>query len=190
MRNKKLKISALIFLGLSLIFLTGFDRGYTGHTIGESYGGGIVFYVYDEGQHGLIAATADQNTGIQWSNGISKNTGTTGDGLGAGVMNTTIIVSSLMSDNQTGNFATKVCADYSVTVGVVTYGDWYLPSKYELNLMYTNLKSKGLGNLATSNYWSSTEGSNANAWSQSFEDGSQNMTSKGGTRGVRAVRTF
>ncbi|HEY5591667.1 MAG TPA: hypothetical protein VIK55_11690, partial [Paludibacter sp.] len=28
----------------------------TAHTIGESYGGGIVFYIYDNGQHGLIAA--------------------------------------------------------------------------------------------------------------------------------------
>ncbi|MEO6405797.1 MAG: hypothetical protein ABIY51_14985, partial [Ferruginibacter sp.] len=40
----------------------------TVHYIGESYGGGIVFYVYDNGQHGLIAATADQSTGIQWAN--------------------------------------------------------------------------------------------------------------------------
>jgi hypothetical protein len=36
----------------------------TTHYIGESYGGGIVFYVYDGGQHGLIAATDDQSTGI------------------------------------------------------------------------------------------------------------------------------
>ena len=35
------------------------------HYISESYGGGIVFYVYDNGQHGLIAATADQSTGIR-----------------------------------------------------------------------------------------------------------------------------
>ena len=44
----------------------------TVHFIGESYGGGIVFYVYDNGQHGLIAATADQSTGIQWYNGIVR----------------------------------------------------------------------------------------------------------------------
>ena len=34
----------------------------TTHTIGDSYGGGIVFYVYDGGQHGLIAATTDQSS--------------------------------------------------------------------------------------------------------------------------------
>ena len=36
------------------------------HKTGESYGGGIVFYVYDNGRHGLIAATTDQDPGIQW----------------------------------------------------------------------------------------------------------------------------
>ena len=34
------------------------------HFIGESYGGGIVFWVDATGQHGLIAATSDQSTGI------------------------------------------------------------------------------------------------------------------------------
>ena len=42
--------------------------------IGENYGGGIVFYKYDGGQHGLIAATADQNTGIRWYGGANTNT--------------------------------------------------------------------------------------------------------------------
>jgi len=43
-------------------------------TIGELYQGGIVFYVDVDGQHGLIAARADQNGGalIQWSNGTNK----------------------------------------------------------------------------------------------------------------------
>ena len=49
------------------ILLVGGGSGYPAHTIGESYGGGIVFYVYDGGQHGLIAATSDQSAGIQWS---------------------------------------------------------------------------------------------------------------------------
>jgi hypothetical protein len=36
------------------------------HTIGESYGGGIVFYVTPNGQHGLIAETIDQSQDINW----------------------------------------------------------------------------------------------------------------------------
>ena len=34
----------------------------TAHTIGESYGGGIVFYVTTNGLHGLIAETQDQSS--------------------------------------------------------------------------------------------------------------------------------
>jgi len=58
-------------------------------------------------QHGLIAATADQSAGIQWYNGTYRYTGTTGDGLGAGAMNTAMIVATQMADNQTGNFCRK-----------------------------------------------------------------------------------
>ena len=38
------------------------------HYVGEVYGGGIVFYVYDNGQHGLIAADSDAGF-PQWYNG-------------------------------------------------------------------------------------------------------------------------
>jgi hypothetical protein len=154
MQHKKLKISTLLLLGLGMVILTGFNRGYTGHNIGENYGGGIVFYISDKGQHGLIAASVDQSKGIQWQS------------------------------------AAKVCTDYSVTMDNVTYSDWYLPSKDELNLIYKNLKLKGLGGFAAGDYWSATEGSNINAWSQSFENGSQNLSTRGGTRGVRAIRAF
>ena len=38
----------------------------TAHSIGESYGGGIVFYVNSTGTHGLIAATQDQSASSNW----------------------------------------------------------------------------------------------------------------------------
>jgi hypothetical protein len=124
--------------------------------IGEKYGGGIVFYVYDNCQHGLIAATSDQSTGIQWSNGLYKYTGATGDGLLAGKMNTAMIVATQIGDASGGNFAAKVCADYSsVDADGITYGDWYLPSKYELNLLYN--QRNVVGGFAGGNYWSSSE---------------------------------
>lgn len=158
------------------------------HTIGESYGGGIVFYVYDNGQHGLIAAIADQSTGIQWYNGISKYTGTTGDGLNAGAMNTVLIVVTQMADNQTGNFAAKVCSDYSITMSNIIYGDWYLPSKYELNLLY--LQKTVVGGFGISNYCSSSEVNNNLFWSQNLDIGNQIGDLKSNTDAVRAVRAF
>lgn len=93
-----------------------------------------------------------------------------------------------MADNQTGNFASKVCADYSVTDGGVTYGDWYLPSKYELNLLYA--QRVAVGGFASTVYWSSTESSHASAWSQNFDSGSQITNAKLVTPRVRAVRAF
>jgi len=167
---------------------TSSTGGYQVHTIGESYGGGIVFYVYDGGQHGLIAATADQSTAIQWYNGTFKYMGTTGDGVGAGAKNTAMIVATQISDNLTGNFAAKVCADYSVTVGGVTYSDWYLPSKFELNLLY--LQKSVVGGFANYYYWSSTEVSSNGAWFQYFNNGFQFDNDKNIINDVRAVRAF
>ena len=164
-------------------------KGATALTIGQSYQGGIIFWLDATGQHGLIAATADQSTGIQWYNGTYRYTGTTGDGLYAGAMNTTMIVATQIADDQTGNFAARVCADYSVTVNGVTYGDWYLPSKYELNLLY--LQKAAVGGFASAYYWSSTDYSFSYAWSQYFIDGTQASNyGKGTNYYVRAVRAF
>jgi hypothetical protein len=70
------------------------------------------------------------------------------------------------------------------------YRDWRLPDKDELNLMYQNLKTKGLGGFGNDYYWSSSE-SNANyAWYQYFSDGFQSKNYKNDTNSVRAVRAF
>jgi hypothetical protein len=165
------------------------------HYIGETYGGGKVFYIYDGGRHGLIAAAADQidSTGIEWYNGIDRFTGTTGDGVGAGAMNTAMIISTQIGDNQAGNFAAKVCADYSVTAADgVTYGDWYLPSKKELDLLYQ--QKNVLGGFSIAFYWSSTELDIdlSGAWVSNFYDGTQGVTlkSNGPNIRVRCSRAF
>jgi hypothetical protein len=157
------------------------------HQIGESYGGGIVFYVYDNGQHGLIAATSDQSTGIRGYGGSYTNTRARADGVGAGLKNTAIIIAN--QGPVDGNaFAATVCNEYSVTVNGVTYGDWYLPSTHELNLLY--LQKSVVGGFAGSNYWSSSENSNTTAWGQDFDDGLQSNGPKDYRLYVRAVRAF
>jgi hypothetical protein len=157
------------------------------HYIGESYGGGIVFYKYDNGQHGLIAATADQSTGVVWYAGTYTNTVAIANGVGAGKANTAAIIASQGAGNWT-TYAARICNEYSVTVGDLTYGDWYLPSKYELNLLY--LKKDVVGGFAGVYYWSSNEYDGANAWGQNFFNSFQSSNFKSSSVCVRAVRAF
>jgi hypothetical protein len=162
--------------------------GVTTHAIGDSFGGGIVFFVYDGGQHGLIAATADQSAGIRWYGGSYTNTRARADGIGAGLKNTAIIIANQgpVDDNA---FAATVCNEYSVTVDGVTYGDWYLPSKHELNLLY--IERATVGGFINNSYWSSTESGSYHAWIQVFYVGYQYDTNKEyANLSVRAVRAF
>ncbi len=66
--------------------------------------------------------------------------------------------------------AAKACNDYSVTVGETTYDDWFLPSKYELFVIYKNLHVSSLGGFLNENgYWSSTAINNTTAFAVIFD---------------------
>ncbi len=137
--------------------------------------------------HGLIAATADQSAGIAWIAGGATQTtlnGNTSTVLGTGQANTNFMMAQA---GYTGG-AAKVCDDYSVTVGGVTYSDWYLPSKDELNKLYLNRVA--IGGLASAHYWSSSEYNAATAWHQDLYDGDQDYYLKNYPYFVRAVRGF
>jgi hypothetical protein len=160
------------------------------HVIGDLYGGGIVFEVDAEGQHGLIAATVDQSKGIQWYNGSDTLTNAVRDGINAGSYNTERIV----INQGAGSYAAQLCANYQGG----GYGDWYLPSKYELNQMYIKIGPgaakplTNVGGFANEYYWSSTEHISSSAWSQYFSSGYQyGSYGKNNTvLRVRAVRAF
>lgn len=70
------------------------------------------------------------------------------------------------------------------------YTDWRLPTRYELNLMYTVLKSNGLAGFGNEFYWSATEDDSQNSWRQDFTDGRQALINKNAPNSVRAVRSF
>jgi hypothetical protein len=156
------------------------------HYIGESYGGGIVFYVYDNSQHGLIAATADQGSYI-WYAGTNTNTMALADGVGAGRANTAIIIANQGIGNGSA-YAARVCNEYQVNIAGVIYGDWYLPSKYELNLLY--LQKGVVGGFPNAYYWSSCEFDSTLARIQFFGNGFQGNGLKGTAYYVRAIRAF
>lgn len=158
--------------------------GYPKHYIGEYYGGGIVFYVTDNGQHGLIADSADLQTGNnseQWSS--SDTTGTTAvlQGIGGGSLNTERSIVTLGA----GNYAAQLCANYAGG----GYGDWFLPSVNELSILYS--QQQVVGSFSTSSsYWSSTETGVPTATVVDFSNGATSNTLKSLQHNVRAIRAF
>jgi hypothetical protein len=153
--------------------------------IGDTYEGGIIFYLDDTKQHGLVCAPTDQSTSATWSNGSDITTGAVGSDIGTGQSNTTIIV-NLQGD---GNYAAKICDDLVLN----GYDDWFLPSKSECFSMYFNLKIyKNMGDFSDNLYWSSTESTVNLAYSQYANDGYGPTGGyyKSTAYSVRAVRAF
>jgi hypothetical protein len=175
-QNPKLTENAT-FVDVSL-FVDG--NGDNNLAIGQSYQGGIIAYIDSTGQHGLIAATADQSEGIQWYNGTNIVTGATGTAIGTGLTNTNAIIAVQGS----GSYAASIARDYNGG----GYTDWFLPSKDELNQLYEN--KTAISGFTDAWYWSSTEFNNDVAWLQIFSNGNQNDDIKANTYYVRAVRAF
>ena len=151
----------------------------TNFAIGQSYGGGIIFYVDASGQHGLIAATSNQENSA-WGC-VGTFLGGTYTVIGAGQSNTTVITN--------GCGATDIAARVCIDLVLNDYDDWFLPSKDELNLMY--LKRDIIGGFINSAYWSSSESSADGSWYQSFSDGVQgNYGHKNDLNYIRAIRAF
>jgi hypothetical protein len=163
-----------------------------GYAIGQNVTalGGIIFYLDASGCHGLVCAPTDQSIGIRWYNGSNTNTTAFADCVGGGAGNTSMIIY-----NQ-GGTQSGIVTSYAAGLASTYWSDWYLPSKYELNLMYKNIGQGnvlGLGNVggfANNYYWSSTEFDVNFAWLQNFYSGAQAYDGKVYATYVRAVRAF
>ena len=178
--------------------LTGPAGSISTYSVGDFAQGGIVFWVDETGQHGLVCAKEDQSTGVRWYAGTWGNTQAKGDGPYAGEANTSIIIAAQVAIGDDGStYAARICNELQVTEGGKTYGDWYLPSKEELDLMYQNKATidapagaNGGSGFASAYYWSSTEHSTSGARDQNFANGEQSIRFKHGLNSVRAVRAF
>jgi hypothetical protein len=169
------------------------------HYIGELYGGGIVFHVEDNGQHGLIASLADLDggTGSAWSN-VFSDAGSAEATFYNGALNTAQIIAQ---PTHTAS-AAQLCDTY--TDG--TYTDWYLPSSREMLLLsqaawtiYFILDADGdagtyglkISNIIPfGNYWTSTGQGNNEAYMINLRENVILVTNKANLHRVRAIRAF
>ena len=164
------------------------------HSIGESFGGGIVFYVWDNGRHGLISATTNLSVGniglFVW--GPTANyVMAIRNGINAGMSNTERII--IKQGAGIGNYAALIAAHYQFNGnGWGDYGDWYLPSKYELQLLFKQKNVVG-GFTSTTYVWSSTEADDKTAYTLNFFSSTGTVQAEAknlNPRFVRAIRSF
>lgn len=164
--------------------------------IGDTIYGGIIFYLDPSGCHGLVCAPEDQSAGIVWIDENFRVTRTHADGIGTGYGNSLSIRWALGDCNSC--YANEVCWDLTLN----GYSDWYLPSRYELNLMFHHVgpgNALGLGNIAgfaeinPISYWTSNESVgdfSQTAWGQNMLSGATFHIEKNSILRVRAVRAF
>jgi hypothetical protein len=156
--------------------------------IGDTYQGGIVFYVDGIGG-GLIAADSNQGN-FNWGCNPSNIVGADGTAIGTGAQNTIDINNYIESGCTTTGKAADICAN--LTLG--GYSDWFLPSQDELVLMYFNIGQGApvnVGNFTGHSYWSSTEYDSQKALARRFYENSAPFPGgKGDGLMVRAIRAF
>ncbi|WP_333876810.1 hypothetical protein [Flavobacterium sp.] len=165
--------------------------------------GGIVFYdkgSYSDGWRYAETATADL-ADFQWGCVTSSITNAQNNNIGKGMYNSGSILNfhdtilnfytnpSVCDVANNGTVAARETLGYQIN-GVK---DWFLPSHYELLLLYTNLHQQNLGNFSNTVYWSSTENDAATVKIIDFSDGQMYNTSKAPVSGsvkTRCIRYF
>ncbi len=177
--------SATPYMVNAQVPVSGFE-----HYLGESFMGGIIFYIYkgsDGTEYDLIVHPNESAAALWQNTSTFTNARRTYD----------------------GEWNTDLMTDSPAKTYVVGLGQgWYLPSIDELNLLYqnrfhANQGLEGIGgtpfstvDAATNNYWSSTEFSSTYAWYMSFNTGVVAGTSSSGAnpkpnnRRVRAIKKY
>lgn len=128
-------------------------------SVGDSYGGGIVYYILQSGdngydvnvQHGLIAAETNQTVNARTWNKLALNgnaiSGAQNSGTLVGKANTAAIIA-----NQ-GTISTYLFK-YVNDNPIGAYSDWYVPSKKEIQLFqaYLHTNTTLVGGIITNRY--------------------------------------
>jgi len=186
------------------------------HYIGEFFGGGVVYVVWENGQgvqHGLIVALTDlpstapddDNDGVP--DGFMLEPNLSGNinaqvydqipnakSHGDGFLNTKNI-----ADFQDAKGLSGMAAQVARAYNGGGFTDWYMPSTHELSLIYHNLYvvNKSLiedGNPSTTeitgNYWASSIFNTSQGWNWGMARGYAANQTMHTNRFVRAIRAF
>ncbi len=171
--------------------------------IGAIYQGGIIFYIDETGEHGLLLAPYDgyfeenevyhlglNHLGYRWGcYGIDITGGYNGADkteIGAGHQNTIDIELQECTNNDGSKTAITAVIEYESG----GYTDWFLPSLdelIELNKVFSNNNLGGFGNYY---YWSSSEYDSTSVWCVNFHNGEIMTKDKRDVWKVRVIRAF
>ncbi len=192
----------------------GFEAGFhatNSYQVGDFAQGGIVFWLDETGQHGLVCAKNNlddgSGNGALWSLGnmTHLNSRFTGDGVYSGEANTMLIIGAVANSYPLNNtlYAARMCNELKITEGGKSYGDWYLPSFEELGIMSGNrivINASAVANggapFSSDRYWSSTQypllSITGPIWIASLIGGSGDYSPVifGTYHNVRAIRAF
>jgi len=176
----------------------------TSYQVGDLAHGGMVFYVDETGEHGLVAALEDLTegatdpwgfgfNGYEWGCYGTSISGADGTSIGSGLQNTMDITNQGCTTDYGGITAAQAALDAEIN----SYSDWYIPSIDELLEMYNTIGNGGpegnIGGFETDvspYYWSSSEYGSGSAWVVNFTDGLSGNDGKPSTSRVRVIRAF
>jgi hypothetical protein len=155
--------------------------------LGQEAYGGIVFYIDETGEHGLVGAIEDLGN-LYWGCFSEEIVGADGVEIGTGYQNTL--------DIAVGCSETPIAASEALAYESGGYSDWYLPSIDELVEMYSVMGNGGSfqnsGN-QPNYYGSSSEADYDSWWLVNFIDGVAQFgggSNKHNSFHARVIRSF
>ena len=149
--------------------------------LGERYGGGIVFHVTEDGRHGLIHAVVEDAARKKRQHRIHADTIDFRGGVGAGkIMTQPMVQDKKGKAGEVSVYALNEADHLS---------DWYLPTRYDLILLYLNRAVIG-GYSDFSRGWRKSEVSSVNVWFHSFTTGARFTNGRDDATYVRVIRKF
>ena len=164
----------------------------SGYTVGQLFDFGTCFYLIPDTINGLAFKMDISLTAKYWHATNTTLVNATNDAIYSGLTNTDLIVAAYGSEDN----AAKTAKDYSfITPEGITYDDYYLPSKNEIELIGSNFRNLGIvlyPNETLDNYiyWTSTEYDSSQAWAYNLITNEFFLSDKSNLYKVMLIKQF